>query len=118
MNSFKTRTFGMLRSYWSTMILSRCTRRIECCGNLDSNNRFSRHLRGISKFVSTRNDGPFKSKEKDDGTGPSTAPTQSPSPTPQPMTPTPQPLQIIPGALEYMARCISFSDDSDSTDDI
>ncbi|MBA0871845.1 hypothetical protein Goshw_000397, partial [Gossypium schwendimanii] len=33
----------MLRSYWSTMLLSRCTRRIECCGNLDSDNRFLRH---------------------------------------------------------------------------
>ncbi|MBA0706411.1 hypothetical protein Golax_018521 [Gossypium laxum] len=45
MNSFKIRTFGMLRSHWPTMLLSRCTRRIECCGNLDSNNRFSLHLR-------------------------------------------------------------------------
>ncbi|MBA0630287.1 hypothetical protein Godav_002402 [Gossypium davidsonii] len=35
----------MLRSYWSTMLLSRCTRRIKCCGNLDSDNRFLRHLR-------------------------------------------------------------------------
>ncbi|MBA0850069.1 hypothetical protein Goshw_024761, partial [Gossypium schwendimanii] len=26
----------MLRSHWSTMLLSRCTRRIEYCGNLDS----------------------------------------------------------------------------------
>ncbi|MBA0660620.1 hypothetical protein Goklo_012608, partial [Gossypium klotzschianum] len=25
MNSFKIRTFGMLRSHWSTMLLSRCT---------------------------------------------------------------------------------------------
>ncbi|MBA0865516.1 hypothetical protein Goshw_012863, partial [Gossypium schwendimanii] len=33
----------MLRSHWSTMLLSRCTRRIECCDNLDSDNRFSRH---------------------------------------------------------------------------
>ncbi|MBA0637203.1 hypothetical protein Godav_000068 [Gossypium davidsonii] len=31
----------MLRSHWSTMLLSRCTKRIECYGNLDSNNRFS-----------------------------------------------------------------------------
>ncbi|MBA0879646.1 hypothetical protein Goshw_020609 [Gossypium schwendimanii] len=27
------------------MLLSRCTRRIECCGNLDSTNRFLRYLR-------------------------------------------------------------------------
>ncbi|MBA0878275.1 hypothetical protein Goshw_000065 [Gossypium schwendimanii] len=27
------------------MLLSRCTRRIECYDNLDSDNRFSRHLR-------------------------------------------------------------------------
>ncbi|MFQ6650116.1 hypothetical protein Gotur_022749 [Gossypium turneri] len=40
MNSFKIRTFGMLMSHWSTMLLSRCTRRIKCCGNLDSNHRF------------------------------------------------------------------------------
>ncbi|MBA0629125.1 hypothetical protein Godav_023726 [Gossypium davidsonii] len=45
MNSFKIRTFGILRSHWSTMLLSRCTRRIECCGNLDSDNRFPWHLR-------------------------------------------------------------------------
>ncbi|MBA0661788.1 hypothetical protein Goklo_006036, partial [Gossypium klotzschianum] len=25
MNSFKIRTFDMLRSHWSTMLLSRCT---------------------------------------------------------------------------------------------
>ncbi|MBA0573004.1 hypothetical protein Golob_000302, partial [Gossypium lobatum] len=25
MNSFKIRTFGMLRSHWSAMLLSRCT---------------------------------------------------------------------------------------------
>ncbi|MBA0749342.1 hypothetical protein Gogos_003286, partial [Gossypium gossypioides] len=25
MNSFKIQTFGMLRLYWSTMLLSRCT---------------------------------------------------------------------------------------------
>ncbi|MBA0626190.1 hypothetical protein Godav_003902, partial [Gossypium davidsonii] len=31
MNSFKIRTFDMLRSHWSTMLLSRCTRWIECC---------------------------------------------------------------------------------------
>ncbi|MBA0776688.1 hypothetical protein Gotri_011651 [Gossypium trilobum] len=30
MNSFKILTFGILRSHWSTMLLSRCTRRIEC----------------------------------------------------------------------------------------
>ncbi|MBA0677913.1 hypothetical protein Goari_019290 [Gossypium aridum] len=30
MNSFKIQTFGMLRPHWSTMLLSRCTRRIEC----------------------------------------------------------------------------------------
>ncbi|MBA0665711.1 hypothetical protein Goklo_002195 [Gossypium klotzschianum] len=35
----------MLRSHWSTMLLSRCTRWIECCGNLDFDNRFPRHLR-------------------------------------------------------------------------
>ncbi|MBA0626188.1 hypothetical protein Godav_003902 [Gossypium davidsonii] len=29
MNSFKIRTFDMLRSHWSTMLLSRCTRWIE-----------------------------------------------------------------------------------------
>ncbi|MFQ6646378.1 hypothetical protein Gotur_018866 [Gossypium turneri] len=45
MNFFAIRTFGMLRSHWSTMVVSRCTRRIECCGNLNSDNRFSRHLR-------------------------------------------------------------------------
>ncbi|MFQ6633848.1 hypothetical protein Gotur_012392 [Gossypium turneri] len=33
------------QSNWSTMLLSRYTRLIECCSNLDSNNRFSRHLR-------------------------------------------------------------------------
>ncbi|MBA0864618.1 hypothetical protein Goshw_004672, partial [Gossypium schwendimanii] len=26
----------MLRSHWATMLLSRCTKRIACCGNLDS----------------------------------------------------------------------------------
>ncbi|MBA0642952.1 hypothetical protein Goklo_027282 [Gossypium klotzschianum] len=41
MNSFKIRTFGMLMSHWSTMLLSRCTRRIECFGNLNFDNRFS-----------------------------------------------------------------------------
>ncbi|MBA0751624.1 hypothetical protein Gogos_000536 [Gossypium gossypioides] len=35
----------MLRSHWSIMLLSRCIRRIECCSNLDSDNRFLRHLR-------------------------------------------------------------------------
>ncbi|MBA0619981.1 hypothetical protein Godav_005764 [Gossypium davidsonii] len=45
MNSFKIRTFAMLRSHWSTMLLSRCTRRIECYGNLDSDNQFPSHLR-------------------------------------------------------------------------
>ncbi|MBA0755942.1 hypothetical protein Gogos_020333, partial [Gossypium gossypioides] len=25
MNSFKIQTFGLLRSYWSTMLLLRCT---------------------------------------------------------------------------------------------
>ncbi|MBA0776241.1 hypothetical protein Gotri_011260 [Gossypium trilobum] len=45
MNSFKIQTFGMLRSHWSTMLLSRCTRWIECCDNLDSDNRFLNHLR-------------------------------------------------------------------------
>ncbi|MBA0874984.1 hypothetical protein Goshw_024847 [Gossypium schwendimanii] len=29
----------------SAMLLSRCTRRIECCDNLDYDNRFSWHLR-------------------------------------------------------------------------
>ncbi|MFQ6657905.1 hypothetical protein Gotur_027379 [Gossypium turneri] len=29
MNSFKIRIFGMLRSHWSAMLLSRCTRWIE-----------------------------------------------------------------------------------------
>ncbi|MBA0653893.1 hypothetical protein Goklo_020995 [Gossypium klotzschianum] len=38
MNSFKIRTLGMLRSCWSNMLPWRCTRRIECCGNLDSDN--------------------------------------------------------------------------------
>ncbi|MBA0606857.1 hypothetical protein Godav_019259 [Gossypium davidsonii] len=38
MNSFKIQTFDMLKSHWSTMLLSRCTKRIEYCGNLDSNN--------------------------------------------------------------------------------
>ncbi|MBA0653884.1 hypothetical protein Goklo_020990 [Gossypium klotzschianum] len=28
MNSFKIRTFGMLRSHWSTTLLLRCTTRI------------------------------------------------------------------------------------------
>ncbi|MFQ6631096.1 hypothetical protein Gotur_009966, partial [Gossypium turneri] len=37
-------------------------------------------------------------RRRDGGTGPSTAPIQSPGPMPQPMTPTPQPLQIMPGA--------------------
>ncbi|MBA0761297.1 hypothetical protein Gotri_023968 [Gossypium trilobum] len=27
------------------MLLSRCTRRIECCNNLDFENRFLKHLR-------------------------------------------------------------------------
>ncbi|KAK5771985.1 hypothetical protein PVK06_048243 [Gossypium arboreum] len=69
-------------------------------------------------------------RRKDDGTDPSTAPTQSSGPSivptqsqglmPQPTTPTSQPLQIMPVlcSLEYMARCISFPNDSDSTDDI
>ncbi|MFQ6660071.1 hypothetical protein Gotur_028700 [Gossypium turneri] len=52
MNSFKIQTFGMLRSYWSTMLLSRCTRWIECCDNLDSDNRFSWHLR--CSMISTK----------------------------------------------------------------
>ncbi|MBA0677912.1 hypothetical protein Goari_019290 [Gossypium aridum] len=34
MNSFKIQTFGMLRPHWSTMLLSRCTRRIEIYGKL------------------------------------------------------------------------------------
>ncbi|MBA0660245.1 hypothetical protein Goklo_012286, partial [Gossypium klotzschianum] len=34
-----------LKSHWSTMLLSRCTRWIECCGYLDSDNRFLNHLR-------------------------------------------------------------------------
>ncbi|MBA0650689.1 hypothetical protein Goklo_018078 [Gossypium klotzschianum] len=34
----------------------------------------------------------------DDGTGPSTVPTQSPGLTPQATTPIPQPIQIMPGA--------------------
>ncbi|MBA0761597.1 hypothetical protein Gotri_024223 [Gossypium trilobum] len=38
MNSFKIQTFAMLRSHWSTMLLSRCTRRIKCYDNLDSDN--------------------------------------------------------------------------------
>ncbi|MBA0788203.1 hypothetical protein Gotri_028155 [Gossypium trilobum] len=38
MNSFKFQTFDMLRSHWSTMLLLRCTRWIECCSNLGSNN--------------------------------------------------------------------------------
>ncbi|MFQ6668968.1 hypothetical protein Gotur_034406 [Gossypium turneri] len=54
---------------------------------------------------------------RDNGMGPSTAPIQSLGPMPQPTTPTPQPLQIMPGALECMAWCISFSDNFDSTDD-
>ncbi|MBA0779886.1 hypothetical protein Gotri_004072 [Gossypium trilobum] len=49
MNSFQIRTFGMLRFHWSTMLLSRCTRRLDCCDNLDSGNRFSRHLRCLIK---------------------------------------------------------------------
>ncbi|MBA0780328.1 hypothetical protein Gotri_004440 [Gossypium trilobum] len=52
MNSFKIRTFNMLRSHWSTMLLSRCTRRIECCGNLDSDNRFPWHL--MCSMMSTK----------------------------------------------------------------
>ncbi|MBA0655885.1 hypothetical protein Goklo_008307 [Gossypium klotzschianum] len=35
MNSFKIRTSGILKSHWSTMLLSRCTRQIECYDNLD-----------------------------------------------------------------------------------
>ncbi|MBA0661786.1 hypothetical protein Goklo_006036 [Gossypium klotzschianum] len=37
-----SRSWGMIRlkSHWSTMLLSRCTRWIECCGNLDFNNQF------------------------------------------------------------------------------
>ncbi|KAG8501017.1 hypothetical protein CXB51_003085 [Gossypium anomalum] len=34
-----------VQSHWSTMLLLRCTKQIECCSNLDSDNRFSRHLR-------------------------------------------------------------------------
>ncbi|MBA0777803.1 hypothetical protein Gotri_005776 [Gossypium trilobum] len=45
MNSFKIRAFSMLKSRWSTMLLLRCTRRIECCDNLDSDNRFPGHLK-------------------------------------------------------------------------
>ncbi|MFQ6642976.1 hypothetical protein Gotur_018048 [Gossypium turneri] len=45
MNSFKIRAFSMLKSHWSTMLLSRCTGRIECCDNLDSDNKFLRHLK-------------------------------------------------------------------------
>ncbi|MFQ6637008.1 hypothetical protein Gotur_013553 [Gossypium turneri] len=62
--------------------------------------------------------GPLNPKRRDDDMGPSTVPTQSPSPMPQPTTLTLQPLQIMPGALEWMAQCISFPDDTDSTDDI
>ncbi|MBA0864017.1 hypothetical protein Goshw_028743 [Gossypium schwendimanii] len=40
---------------------------------------------------------PLNPMRRNDGTGPSTALTQSSGPTPQPMTPTPQPLQIMPG---------------------
>ncbi|MFQ6658276.1 hypothetical protein Gotur_027616 [Gossypium turneri] len=40
MNSFKIQTFGRLRSYWSTMLLLRCTKRLECCGNSDFDNQF------------------------------------------------------------------------------
>ncbi|MBA0780326.1 hypothetical protein Gotri_004440 [Gossypium trilobum] len=39
-------------SHWSTMLLSRCTRRIECCGNLDSDNRFPWHL--MCSMMSTK----------------------------------------------------------------
>ncbi|MBA0771911.1 hypothetical protein Gotri_007370 [Gossypium trilobum] len=41
----------MLRSYWSTMLLLRYIRRIKCCDNLDSDNRFSRHLRCSIKSI-------------------------------------------------------------------
>ncbi|MBA0819128.1 hypothetical protein Gohar_022414, partial [Gossypium harknessii] len=43
--------------------------------------------------------GPLNPMRRDDGTGPSTAPTQSPGPTPQATTPTPQPFQIMPGIV-------------------
>ncbi|KAG8498097.1 hypothetical protein CXB51_007446 [Gossypium anomalum] len=39
------RSEAQLRSHWSTMLLSRCTRRIECCDNLDFDNRFLRNMR-------------------------------------------------------------------------
>ncbi|MBA0664882.1 hypothetical protein Goklo_004825 [Gossypium klotzschianum] len=52
MNSFKIQTFGMLRSHWSTMLLSRCIRWIECYDNLDFNNRFLWHLR--CSMISTK----------------------------------------------------------------
>ncbi|KAG8502695.1 hypothetical protein CXB51_000515 [Gossypium anomalum] len=41
---------------------------------------------------------PLNLRRRDDGTGQSTVPTQSPSPMPQLMTHTLQPLQIMPGA--------------------
>ncbi|KAK5818466.1 hypothetical protein PVK06_023403 [Gossypium arboreum] len=41
---------------------------------------------------------PLNTRRRDNETGPSTAPTQSPALMPQPTTPTSQPLQIMPGA--------------------
>lgn len=41
----KIRAVILDKSYWSTMLSWRCTRRIECCDNLDFDNRFSWHLR-------------------------------------------------------------------------
>ncbi|KAG8492868.1 hypothetical protein CXB51_010187 [Gossypium anomalum] len=41
----RIQTFGTLGFHWSATLLSRYTRWIECCGNSDSDNRFSWHLR-------------------------------------------------------------------------
>ncbi|KAG8479035.1 hypothetical protein CXB51_029933 [Gossypium anomalum] len=42
-------TSGMLGSHWSTTLLSRCTRQIECCDNSNFDNRFPWHLMCLMK---------------------------------------------------------------------
>ncbi|MFQ6659347.1 hypothetical protein Gotur_028269 [Gossypium turneri] len=99
MNSFKIQTFGMLRSHWSTMLLSRCIRRIYKNNLRQSNTNWSVFFSEYIKILENRYDhiptekpiivpelterrGPLNQRRIDDGTGPSTVPTQSPGPMP------------------------------------
>ncbi|MFQ6645300.1 hypothetical protein Gotur_020156 [Gossypium turneri] len=51
MNSFKIRPFGMFRSHWSTMLLSRCTRWIDTKWTYIKRIRIGRYSsQNISKF--------------------------------------------------------------------